>query len=188
MMRMRIIVAAALSLFAAAGCGIPTAPDDVFDEYVEAYAVGDVEMLWELSSPSARADAERLRKQLLTGLEHPELALRVHFEGTFGVTAADIRSLSPQNFFYWAVAIVRRRLGVGFIRSTMRRVARIRIETSTPSTRSWCTGRLMRWRAWCWWQWNRIFGGSTKAHFRNRSGLLQHRPSQHRAESRVDRE
>ena len=125
---MRVIVAAVVSLFAVGGCGIPTAPDDVFDEYVEAYAVGDVEMLWELSAPSARADAERLRKQLLAGLEHPELSLRVHFEGTFGVTAADLRSLSPRNFFYWAVAIVRRRLGVGFIRSTMRRIARIRIE------------------------------------------------------------
>ena len=117
MMRMRIIVAAALSLFAAAGCGIPTAPDDVFDEYVAPWWV--MLKCCGCHRP-ARADAERLRKQLLTGLEHPELALRVHFEGTLDTL---ISGLSTK----LTVAIVRRRLGVGFIRSRCP-VARIRIE------------------------------------------------------------
>lgn len=123
-----VIAGSALLLLTSVGCGLPRAADDVFDHYIEAYAAGDVQVLWELSSPSARNDADRVRKQLLVGLEHQELPLRVHFEGTFGVTAEEIRPLTQQQFFYWAVAMVRRRLGVGFIRSTMRRIARIRIE------------------------------------------------------------
>ncbi len=112
-----------------AGCSIATSPPDVFDSYIEAYAAGDVEQLWTLSSPRARLDSDRVRRELLMGLEHPDMPVRVHFEGTFGVTADQVKPMNRQQFFYWAVAMVRRRLGVGFIRSTMRRTTRVRIDT-----------------------------------------------------------
>ena len=111
-----------------AGCSIATSPPDVFDSYIEAYAAGDVERLWTLSSPRARLDSDRVRRELLAGLEHPDMSVRVHFEGMFGVTADQVKPMNRQQFFYWAVAMVRRRLGVGFIRSTMRRTARVRID------------------------------------------------------------
>jgi len=111
------------------GCGLASSPEGVFDSYIEAYTAGDVEQLWMLSSPKAQQDSDRVRAELLAGLRHEEMPLRIHFEGTFGVTAEDIEPMTRQQFFYWAVATVRRRLGVGFIRSTMRRVSRIRVET-----------------------------------------------------------
>ena len=114
------------------GCGLARSPGGVFDSYIEAYAVGDVERLWLLSSPAAQRDAERVKRDLLKGLNHPEVPRRVFFEGTFGVTADIIEPMNQQQFFYWAVALVRRRLGVGFIRSTIRRIARVRIVDLGP--------------------------------------------------------
>jgi hypothetical protein len=122
-----VLLAAALWL---TGCALPSEPTDVFDAYLEAYAVGDTEKLWELSSPNARRDASRLKRQLMARLTDPDPAIRLEYEGTLGVVAEVIQPKTEREMFDWAVQTIRRRLGGAFIRNTLSRWTRIRMENA----------------------------------------------------------
>ncbi len=109
------------------GCSTtPNSPENLFDIYMEAYADGDGGRLWELSTPAARADAKRLRKEVVAALTDPDAVKRVQVEGMFGATARDVLTMNDRQFFVWAVQAIRRRLGSAFVRrkvSAWRRVA-----------------------------------------------------------------
>lgn len=119
----------ALLILTAAACGSTMSPSSTFDAYFEAYAAGDSEQLWALSSTAARADASRVKRELLAGLRSGDGEERTHFEGTFGVTAEVIEPMDERQFFDWAVAMIRRRLGAGYVRAFVTRVQRVREET-----------------------------------------------------------
>ena len=112
----------------ALGCAT-TGPAETFDQYWEAYGAGDADTLWELSSPSARADARRVQQEILNGLESPDLEQRTFWEGQFGTTPEEIRALSERGFFVWAIGTIRKRLGSGAIRSVVSRIARVKEES-----------------------------------------------------------
>ena len=116
-------------VLSAAGCGTTMTPSGTFDAYFEAYAAGDAELLWALSSPAARADASRVKRELMVGLRSEQADVRTHYEGTFGVTADVIDPMDERQFFDWAVAMIRRRLGPGYVRAFVTRVQRVREET-----------------------------------------------------------
>lgn len=120
---------AAVVVLLGVGCGLPTEPADVFDDYVEAYALGRAEVLWDLSSPAARDDAKRIKAELMAGLRHPDAAIRLDYEGTFATTAEEIEPMDEKTFFTWAVATIRRRLGGGYVRSALSRWVRVRMES-----------------------------------------------------------
>lgn len=123
---------ALLVLLLCAACATPKQPGDVFDAYLEAYADGDAEAVWSLSTPEARLDARRLRLELVAGLSDADPANRVAVEGLFGVTIDDIRPLDDKAFFSWAMGAIRRRLGPGFVRRTVSGMSFVRIEADGP--------------------------------------------------------
>lgn len=122
-----------LALVLVAGCGgLPSSPEDAFDAYLEAYADGEAQRLWELSAPEARADARRLKAELVALLTHEDAVERVKVEGLFGVMADDLEGLGDKEFFVWAVGAIRRRIGGPFIRKTVSKWERLGVRHTGP--------------------------------------------------------
>jgi hypothetical protein len=95
---------------------------------MSAYADGDGERIWVLSTDRARATAVELQRTVLEALMHPDPVERVKVEGLFGQQAADISTLHPREFFLWAIAAIRQRLGAAFVRRTVSDFQRIVVE------------------------------------------------------------
>lgn len=117
-----------IALLAVASCGLGRAPGEVFDAYLAAYAEGDADAMWELTSPGARLDARRLKAELMVVLADPDAAKRVAIEGQFGITVDDIAPLDDKAFFGWAIRAIRHRLGAGFVRRTVEGMHFARLE------------------------------------------------------------
>lgn len=117
MMARLVVLAAASAVLACAG--MPDSPREAFDEYMEAYADGDAERMWDLTTREARQDAGRLRNDLLAALTDPDPVRRIQVEGMFGAHSGVFGTMGDREFFIWAVAAIRRRLGGPFIRRTV---------------------------------------------------------------------
>ena len=120
----RSLLALALLL----GCGTAKQPGEVFDAYLAAYAQGDSETMWDLSTPAARLDARRLRLEMMAALADPDPVQRIGVEGTFGITADTLRPMDDKAFFVWALGAIRHRLGAAFVRRTVEGMRFARIE------------------------------------------------------------
>ncbi|MFT7624665.1 MAG: hypothetical protein ACI9WU_003854 [Myxococcota bacterium] len=112
--------AALLACWVLSGCATAqSSPGNVFEAYLEAYAEGDAPRMWELSSPSARADGRRVRDELVALLQDPDPIQRVQVEGRFGASSHDVIGMNDQQFFVWGVAAIRRRLGAKWIQQAV---------------------------------------------------------------------
>ena len=102
----------------ALGCGhaLPETPREAYTRYMGAYADGDGRRLWELSTPAARADAARVRMEIVRLPTDPDPVRRVQLEGIFGASVERVTEMDERAFFVWAIEQIHRRLGPAFVR------------------------------------------------------------------------
>jgi hypothetical protein len=119
----------AASLLFVISCVTTGTPEGVYDAYIDAYADGDAERMWKLVSPTVHADTLRVRANFLAVLSNPDPATRVPVEGTFGVTAKVIQAMDARSFYVWAVHAIRQQLSANYVRQTVSRMSRVRVES-----------------------------------------------------------
>jgi hypothetical protein len=120
----RVLLVIGLLLY---GCATTQTPEGTFEAYMQAYAEGNADRVHELSSESARNDAKRLRKELLTALESDDVAEKILVEGRFAINAKDLRAMNDKELFVWGIMSIRRRLTPAYVRRTVSEMSLVRV-------------------------------------------------------------
>lgn len=113
---------------------MPTTPGEAFDEYMEAFAAGDSDRIWELSAPAARRDSARFRDELKGVLMDPDPVRRLRVEGTYGDGVTVILSMNEEQFHDWWVSTLRKRLGGAQVRKIVESWRRVLVKQTGLDT------------------------------------------------------
>lgn len=127
MIGLRALIVGTLVCGLSACAGMPKTPEDAFDEYMDAYADGDAQRLWELSTPSVQRDAERFRSELRDVLLDPDPVRRLSVEGVYGERAMAIVHMNAEQFWAWWIDALRMRLGAAQVRKIVETWRRVRV-------------------------------------------------------------